>query len=63
MVKGKLIGGFAVVAYPARYRASGIMSFIVNHDGIVYEKDLGRDTAALAEKMTAFDPDPGWKRP
>ena len=63
MVKGKLIGGFAVVAYPARYGASGVMSFLVNHEGVIYEKDLGKNTAALAEKMTAFDPDPGWKRP
>jgi hypothetical protein len=63
MVKGKMIAGFAVVAYPARYGASGIMSFIVNHDGIVYEKDLGKNTAAVAEKMASFDPDASWKRP
>jgi hypothetical protein len=63
MVKGKLIGGFAVVAYPARHGASGIMTFLVNHDGVIHEKDLGKNTAALAEKMTSFDPDPGWKRP
>jgi hypothetical protein len=63
LVKGKLIGGFAVIAYPARYGASGIMSFIVNHDGVVYEKDLGKATAAQAEKIAAFDPDASWKRP
>ncbi len=63
VAKGKLIGGFAVVAYPARYGASGIMTFIVNHDGVVYEKDLGKTTAGLAAKMTAFNPDPSWKRP
>jgi hypothetical protein len=63
MAKGKLIGGFAVIAYPARYGASGIMSFMVNHDGVVYEKDLGKNTAALAAKMTTFNPDPSWKRP
>lgn len=63
IVKGRMIGGFAVVAYPARYGASGITTFIVNHDGVVYEKDLGKSTAILAEKMTAFDPDASWKRP
>ncbi len=63
VVRGKMIGGFAVVAYPARYGASGITSFVVNHDGVVYEKNLGKSTAAVAEKMTAFDPDASWKRP
>jgi hypothetical protein len=63
MVKGKMIGGFAVIAFPARYRASGIMTFMVNHEGVVYEKDLGKSTPVLAEKMTAFDPDASWKRP
>jgi hypothetical protein len=63
LVKGKLIGGFAVVAYPARYGASGIMTFIVNQDGVVYQKDLGKHTAAMASKMTEFNPDPSWKRP
>ncbi len=62
-VKGKMIGGFAVIAYPARYGASGLMSFIVNHDGVVYEKDLGKGTVAIASKMTTFDPDTSWKRP
>ena len=63
LVNGKMIGGFAVVAYPAGYGASGIMSFIVNQDGIVYEKDLGENTAAIASRMTIFNPDPSWKRP
>jgi hypothetical protein len=58
-----MIGGFAVIAYPARYGASGIMSFMVNHDGVVYEKDLGKNTAAIASKMTTFNPDASWKRP
>jgi len=58
-----MIGGFAVIAYPAGYGASGIMSFIVNQDGIVYEKDLGENTAAIASQMTTFNPDPSWKRP
>jgi len=61
-VDGKMIGGFAVIAYPARYGASGIMSFMVNHDAVVYEKDLGKNTAALASKMTTFNPDASWKR-
>jgi hypothetical protein len=62
-VKGKMIGGFAVIAYPARYGASGIMSFLVNHDGVVYEKDLGKETVAIASKMASFNPDASWKRP
>ncbi len=62
-VNGKMIGGFAVIAYPARYGASGIMSFMVNHDAVVYEKDLGKNTTALASKMTTFNPDASWKRP
>ena len=63
LVNGQMIGGFAVIAYPARYGASGIMSFIVNQDGVVYEKDLGENTAAMASQMATFDPDPSWKRP
>ena len=63
LVKGKMIGGFAVIAYPARYGASGVMSFLVNHDGVVYEKNLGNDTAAIATRIKAFDPDASWKRP
>ena len=63
LVNGQMIGGFAVIAYPARYGASGIMSFIVNQDGVVYEKDLGENTAAMASQMTTFNPDPSWKRP
>jgi DUF2950 family protein len=62
VVNGKMIGGFAVIAYPARYGASGIMSFIVNHDAVVYEKDLGKNTAVIASKMTIFNPDASWKR-
>jgi len=59
---GKLLGGFAVLAYPARYGISGVVSFMVNQDGVVYQKDLGQNTAALAAEMTEFDPDPGWRR-
>ena len=61
MAKGKQIGGFAVVAYPATYGNSGVMTFIVNHDGVVYEKDLGRDTAKIAKAMMAYNPDKTWK--
>jgi hypothetical protein len=62
VVKGQMIGGFALVAYPAQYGASGIMTFIINHDGIVYEKDLGKDTEKIAGAMTKFDPDKTWKK-
>lgn len=62
LVHGKLIGGFAVVAYPARYGVSGVMTFIVDYDGVVYEKDLGKNTAAIAARMTTFNPDRSWKR-
>jgi hypothetical protein len=61
VVRGKMIGGFALVAYPAQYGSSGIMTFIVNHDGVVYEKDLGPKTAATAQSMTKFNPDKTWK--
>ena len=57
-----MIGGFALVAYPAEYRNSGVMTFIVNHAGIVFQKDLGPGTAKLAERMTAFNPDRTWKK-
>jgi hypothetical protein len=60
VVKGRAIGGFAVVAYPARYANSGIMTFIVNQDGKVYQADLGRDTQAKASGMQRFDPGKGW---
>jgi hypothetical protein len=62
VVRGKMIGGFGLVAYPADYRNSGVMTFIVNHTGTVFQKDLGPGTAALAETMTSFDPGPGWKK-
>lgn len=57
---GKMIGGFAVVAYPAEYGASGVKTFIVNHEGKVFEKDLGDDSARTAVAMTAFNPGAGW---
>jgi hypothetical protein len=62
VVKGQMIGGFALVAYPAQYGASGVMTFIVNHDGVVYEKDLGKETEKIASAMTKFDPDKTWKK-
>ena len=62
VVDGKMIGGFALVAYPADYSVSGIMTFIVNQDGVVYEKDLGKYTGKAAESMTSFDPDQTWKK-
>ena len=60
IVKGHMIGGFAAIAYPARYDNSGVMTFIVNHDGVVYQRDLGPETAAKARAITRFDPGPGW---
>ena len=62
VVNGKMIGGFALVAYPAEYRNSGVMTFLVNYDGTVYQKDLGRDTTALAEEMTTYNPDKTWTK-
>jgi Protein of unknown function (DUF2950) len=60
IVRGKMIGGFGLVAWPAQYGDSGMMTFIVNHDATVYQKNLGPNTAALAEAMTRYDPDPSW---
>lgn len=61
VVKGEMIGGFALIAYPAEYGVSGIRSFIVNHKAIVYEKDLGPTTPTLARQMLRFNPDKTWK--
>lgn len=61
VVKGKMIGGFALIAYPAEYGTSGIKTFLVGHQGIVYEKDLGSGTATLARQITRFNPDKTWK--
>lgn len=61
-VKGKMIGGFALVAYPATYRNSGVMTFVVNHEGIVFEKDLGPNTTRIAERMSEFNPDKSWSK-
>lgn len=62
IVRGKMIGGFALVAYPARYGNSGIMTFLVNHAGIVYQKDLGPSTGRIAARMMEFNPDGTWQR-
>ncbi|MGA9507440.1 MAG: DUF2950 domain-containing protein [Candidatus Sulfotelmatobacter sp.] len=59
---GKMTRGFAFVAYPAEYRASGVMTFIVDQDGIVYEKDLGPKTPVMAKAMTKYDPDSTWRK-
>jgi hypothetical protein len=56
-----MIGGFALVAWPAEYGNSGIMTFIVNQQGQVYQQDLGAKTEKLALKMKAYDPGKGWK--
>lgn len=62
VVRGKMIGGFALVAYPAVYRNSGVMTFLVNHAGTVFQKDLGPDTARIAERMSSFNPDRTWQK-
>ena len=61
VVGGKLTGGFAFVAYPAEYKSSGVMTFIVSGADVVYQQDLGPDTATLAKALTAFDPDSTWQ--
>jgi hypothetical protein len=62
LVKERMIGGFGMVAYPAKYGVSGVMTFVVNHDGIVYEKNLGKDTTKIAQAMKLFNPDKTWKK-
>jgi len=61
VINGRMIAGFAMVAYPAEYGTSGVMTFVVSHNGKVYEKDLGKDSTAIGAKMSAFDPGAGWK--
>jgi hypothetical protein len=61
VVKGEMIGGFAMVAWPADYGVSGVKTLIVNHSGVVYERDLGSQTGTLARQMTCFNPDKAWK--
>jgi hypothetical protein len=62
VVNGKMIGGFALIAYPAQYGNSGIMTFMVNQDGAVFQKDLGERTEKIARKIETFDPDAGWQK-
>jgi hypothetical protein len=62
VVKGNMILGFGLVAYPAKYGSSGIMTFIVNQEGVVYQKDLGKGTAKAAKAIKRYDPDPTWKK-
>jgi hypothetical protein len=62
VANGRMIGGFALVAYPARWGASGVMTLVVNHEGVVYEKNLGKATAAIASRMTRFNPDSSWSK-
>ena len=57
-----MIGGFALVAYPAQYGNSGIMTFMVNYDGVVFQKDLGPDTTQIARKIKSFSPDQTWTK-
>ena len=61
IINGNMIGGFALVAWPAEYDESGVMTFIVNQQGRVYQRDLGEDTSKLARKITAYDPDKNWQ--
>ena len=62
VVDGKMTGGFALAAFPVRYGVSGILTFIVNQDGVVYQKDLGPKTVTLGTEMTVFDPDESWTK-
>jgi hypothetical protein len=61
VVDGRVVGGFAFVAYPAEYGSSGVMTFIINQDGVLLQKDLGKTTTAQATAMNEFDPDASWK--
>ncbi len=62
IVNAKMTGGFAFVAYPAEYRSSGVMTFIVGEDGVVYQKDLGKKTDVLAKSMKEYNPDSSWQK-
>jgi hypothetical protein len=62
VIDGAMIGGFALVAYPAEYRVTGVQTFIVSYDGVVYQKNLGPDTVKIAQAMELYDPDKSWRR-
>ena len=61
VINGRMIAGFAMIAYPAEYGRSGVMTFMVSHNGNVYEKNLGKDSTAIGAKTSSFDPGAGWK--
>ncbi len=61
LVEGKMTQGFAFLAYPATYRASGVMTFMINQDGVIVQKDLGTDTAKVANEITEYNPDKSWE--
>jgi hypothetical protein len=61
LINGKMTNGFAFLAYPAQYRASGVMTFMIDQDGVLVQKDLGPTTAKLASEMTGYDPDKTWQ--
>jgi hypothetical protein len=60
LVDGGMVGGFGLIAYPAEYRQSGVMTFLVGSDGVIYEKDLGPKTAELAQQIKEYNPDDSW---
>jgi hypothetical protein len=62
VINGKMTGGFAFIAYPAEYRSSAVMTFIVGEDGVVYQKDLGKKTDVLAKAMKEYNPNSGWQK-
>jgi hypothetical protein len=61
VINGRMIAGFGMIAYPADYGSSGVMTFIINHNGVLYERDLGPNTAKVAPAIKSFDPGKGWK--
>lgn len=60
MIEGAMIGGFALVAFPAQYRVTGVKTFMVSYDGVVYEKDMGPDTLQVVQSMERYDPAKSW---
>ncbi len=62
VVDGRMTQGFAIIACPTRYAISGVLTYVVNQDGVVYDKDLGRRTAELCRAIKRFDPDPSWNK-
>jgi hypothetical protein len=61
VINGRMIAGFAMVAYPAAYGDTGVMTFIVSHTGKIYQRDMGKSSAAIGAAMTTYNPGPGWK--